>query len=428
MNEGVMASREPLRVLFLATYFPKPKKPTMGVWALAQAQALIAQGVDVRVVSPVPWFPRVLLWALRFSKRLGRLQAWGVSSRDRHLGRLRVTYLPWAFYGLGPFRDWQRRSPAPHLIVGWLSVRRRLLALVAEFQPDLVYVHESAVSGYLARQLHRRTGVPYTITDHGFDDITDCERWPRRRRVLEPIVNEAALMVPSNRRMESDIRRIFPRARTRRVWYAAQRLPEMRQWSEKPPELHEKLVVFSAGLMYPQRGFPELIRAFASVASRHSNAVLRIAGDGADRPTIEKVICKESLEDRVKLLGLLSPQDVLREMAWCDFFALLAWDEVFSGVCMEAMAAGKPIVCANDGGINDVIEDGVHGFAVAPRDEKAAAGALDDLLSNEPLRRRMGQAAKELFEARLTWQANAESMVAVFHDVLADRVVRPERV
>lgn len=415
-NKRVVASSEPLRVVFLATYFPKPKKPTMGVWALAQAQALIAQGVDVRVVSPVPWLPRILVSALRFSKRLGRLQGWLVSPRDRRLGKLRVAYLPWAFYGLGPFRNWARRSPAPHLILGWLSVRRRVLALVTEFEPDLVYAHESGVSGYLARRLHRRFGLPYMITDHAFADITDCERFAARRRVVEPIVNEAALMVPSSSRMESDIRRIFPRARTRCVPYAAARPHEA---AEKPPELRGKLVVLSAGLMYPQRAFPELVRAFASVASRHPNAVLRIAGDGADRPTIEKVIREERLENRVQLLGLLSPRDVLQEMAWCDFFALLAWDELFGVVSVEAMAAGKPIVCANDGGINDVIENGVHGFAVAPHDEEAAARALDDLLSNEPLRQQMGQAAKELFEARLTWQANAESMVALFREVLA---------
>src|SRR5947207_2617946 len=99
-----------------------------------------------------------------------------------------------------------------------------------------------------------------------------------------------------------------------------------------------------------------------------------------------------SAEYRLVSSSLSWSSTIVHQMAGSGSLALLAWDEVFSGVCVEAMAARKPIVCANDGGINDAIENGIHGFAVAPRDEKAAARALDDLLSNEPLRRQMGQA------------------------------------
>jgi glycosyltransferase involved in cell wall biosynthesis len=154
------------------------------------------------------------------------------------------------------------------------------------------------------------------------------------------------------------------------------------------------------------------------MAQQYQHVVLRIAGDGADRTNVERSIREQGLEHRVQLLGLLRPEDVVREMVWCDLFALLAWDELFSGVCVEAMACGKPVVCANDGGINDVIENGVHGFTVAPHDEEAAALALCELVASASLREQMGRAARELFESRLTWEKNAETMEVLFREVI----------
>ena len=104
----------------------------------------------------------------------------------------------------------------------------------------------------------------------------------------------------------------------------------------------------------------------------------------------------------------------MQEMVWCDAFALIGWDEPFATVFIEAMSAGKPIVCANDGGITDAVRDGVHGRTVPPHDLPAATAALDALLLDETQRIRMGAAAQSLAVEHLSWDANAQDDAQLF--------------
>ncbi|MEI8332011.1 MAG: glycosyltransferase, partial [Methanomicrobiales archaeon] len=115
-----------------------------------------------------------------------------------------------------------------------------------------------------------------------------------------------------------------------------------------------------------------MVDAFAPFAARHPEALLRIAGDGDLRPDVEARIQAHQLHGRVQLLGLVDHSTVLQEMAWSDAFILIGYDEPFATVFSEAMAAGRPIITASDGGINDVLINHVHGIAVPPRDTYAA--------------------------------------------------------
>ena len=101
-------------------------------------------------------------------------------------------------------------------------------------------------------------------------------------------------------------------------------------------------------------------------------------------------------------------------MSWADCFALVGWNEPFATVYLEAMAAGKPILCCSDGGINDVISPGVHGYVVPPRQVEQTALALDRLLSNDVKRNEMGRNARQLIEQTLTWDAKAAELIKQF--------------
>ena len=105
-------------------------------------------------------------------------------------------------------------------------------------------------------------------------------------------------------------------------------------------------------------------------------------------------------------------------MVWADCFALVGWDEPFATVYLEAMAAGKPIICCNDGGINDVIQDKVHGLTVPPKDVEATAKALEQMLANPEQRQKMGKEAKILIERSLTWDAKAQELIQRFQENL----------
>ena len=386
----------------------------MGIWALDQAQAFLRAGLEVKVVSFTSWVPTWL-------RRVGNAAPWADCPLVQRWGELEVFYPRWLLYQVGWIKRWAHRHPIPAMRVAWATGRRFLGELVEGWKPELVYAHHTAASGYVAWRLRRRYGLPYVVTDHDFEEITDCERYPGRRRLFDQVSGEAGRMVAISHRMESDLVRLFPQIRSVRVANGSDPIPASIAAAPRPPELQGKRIVCSVGMFYPRKGFPGLVRAFEPVARQHPEAELRIVGDGADRAKVERAIADCRLEGRVRLLGAQSHAAALQEIAWCDVFALVGWDEPQGVVFAEAMSAGKPIVCANDGGINDYFRSGVHGIAVPPRDDAAACRGLEVLLSNDKLRADCGRACRELYEADLTWDAHAKRMRAIFETVLAEQ-------
>ncbi len=394
----------------LASYFPKPGNRLLGPWALSQAWAL-QKRVDLEVVSLTSWMPR---WLARGA---GAAAYAGCPPHYRW-GSLDVTYPRALWYPIQPFKRWAYPNPALQIWLAWQSARRPLERAVDRFRPHVLYAHHTAANGRLAQRLGERAGVPYVVTDHDFGEIADCERMPGRKRFFAGIVNGASALVAVASRMERKMRELFPRARVCTVPNGTDEIPREMRERPRPEELKGKLVVFSCGAFTERKGFPLLVDAFAGVAARFPDAILRIAGDGAQRREVERSILRHGLADRVQLLGFVPRDRALQEMCWCDVFALIGWDEPFATVFSEALSAGKPVLCCDDGGITDVLRNGVHGITVPPRNLDAAAGALARLLAAPDLRESMGRAGGELFESRLRWEHNAARMEELFRAAL----------
>ncbi len=401
----------PLRVLFLASYFPKPGNPLIGTWALAQAQALARRpDLEVRVASCNAYIPRFV----------GRIKsgarAYAECPPTHNWDGLRVDYPRWLLYP-EPRIEWSYAHPEAALRLGWLSARAALGRAVREFRPDVIFAHHTGANGYLAMKLKRRYGVPYVITDHLFSEISDCAEMPARRETFGRIMRDSSKMIAVARRMENDTKRVFPFAETITLHNGAQTPTAAQLAAPRPPELAGKIIVLGASILYESKGFPALVRAWSKIEARFPDALLRIVGDGADRENVEATIRELKLENRVQMAGALSHDDLMQEMVWADVFALISRHDPFPTVILEALAAAKPLVWPDDSGVNDVLTDGVQGFKVPPHDVEQTALALEKILSDDMLRAQMGAAAKKLSQEKLTWDANAAAMNQIFREV-----------
>jgi len=404
-----------LRVLVLATYFPKPDNMLMGTWALAQSFALARQGAAVRVVSPTSWVPQ-------FAARLPgmkRLRPWAACPASFDLEGVRVDYPRWPWYGHSGYRaTLARRRPGLFLTLAWPFIRPALLRAVAEHRPDVVFAHHASISGELARRLKRECGLPYLVIEHDHGEISDCKRFPHRRALYDRVLESASEVVAVAPTMRQEIKDLFPSARVMVAYNGADPPDERVLTHPRPAEMSNRLVVFSAAHLYYRKGMPLLVEAFARVAARHPRAVLRIAGEGEDRPALEAAVDASGVAERICLLGRMQHRRVLQELAWADVFALIGWDEPLAVAFLEAMAAGTPVLACNDGGIAHVVRNGAEALLVPPRDVDAAADALDRLLGDAELRRSVGTAARRLAESSYTWDANARTLLAAFKEAV----------
>jgi glycosyltransferase involved in cell wall biosynthesis len=173
------------------------------------------------------------------------------------------------------------------------------------------------------------------------------------------------------------------------------------------------------GRLIVHKGIGELIDAWRRVRANHRDAQLLIVGEPDHGNPCACDTADLKGEKRVELLGRRS--DVRELIALSDIVVNPTYyREGLPRINMEALAMGKPIVTTQVPGCTETVEDGVNGLLVPARDAEALADAIDRLLSDPDLRRRMGQ------ESRLKAQnfsiEHATFAVAALYDDL-----RPQR-
>ncbi len=189
-----------------------------------------------------------------------------------------------------------------------------------------------------------------------------------------------------------------------------------------PASVHAELylptgapIVGSVGALVPHKGHQHLVDAAALVVREVPDARFVIVGDGELRGRLERQIREHRLERHVFLTGFRT--DVVEMTKGFDLFASSSIHEGMCIALVDAMAAGKASVCTRAGGVPEVLQDGRTGILVEPRDHHAMAGALIRLLKDEPLRRRMGEAALARAREHFTVDRMVREIDAVYEGV-----------
>ncbi|NJK39102.1 MAG: glycosyltransferase family 4 protein [Oscillatoriales cyanobacterium RM2_1_1] len=403
----------PLRVLFLASYFPKPDNPLMGTWALEQAKALVRQDIDLKVISLTSWVPRA------FAVTTGAKAYANCPIEYDWIDGVKVDYPRWLYYPISPIKLWMHSHPISYLKIAYKSVEKSLLESIESFSPDLIFCHHTLPNGWMAAQLAQKFCRPLITFDHDYDEIVDCRKYPQRKSAVLSVTQKAWAMLSVSQRMERDMQSIFPNIRRTLTHHIGVNLPSddlIRH--PRPAEIKDKVIILSCALFSERKGIPLLIEAFCSIADKHPNAILRIIGSGPDEENIKATAAQCDQNYQVQLLGKKPHSEVLQEMSWADCFALVSWDEPLGAVYLEAMAAAKPVICCNDGGINDIIENNIHGYTVAPKDLSTTIEALEKMLSNCNKRLEMGKNSKQLIVKKMCWDAKATELINLFEEAL----------
>ncbi|MGX7828449.1 glycosyltransferase [Actinokineospora sp. 24-640] len=179
--------------------------------------------------------------------------------------------------------------------------------------------------------------------------------------------------------------------------------------------------VVSVGRLVPRKGYGTLVRALPLVPDTE----LVIAG-GSGRPDdpgargLMALAGQLGVADRVHLIGQVSRADMPALLRSADVVACVPWYEPFGIVPLEAMACGVPVVAAAVGGLTDTVVDGITGVLVPPRDPRALAARLRELLPDDLRRAMLGIAGADRAHARYGWDRVAADTERVY-----ERCARP---
>jgi colanic acid/amylovoran biosynthesis glycosyltransferase len=156
--------------------------------------------------------------------------------------------------------------------------------------------------------------------------------------------------------------------------------------------------VVTVGTLIWVKGYEWALQAIRRLADKGIDVQFDIIGDGPERQRVLYTIADLGLENRVRWLGRLAPDEVLVRVQRADAFLLSSLSEGISNAALEAMACGIPIVTTDCGGMPEAVTDEVEGLVVPIRNSEAIANALLRLAADESLRGRIGRAARERVE------------------------------
>lgn len=301
----------------------------------------------------------------------------------------------------------------------------RLAEEIQRFRPDILHAHDYKTN-VLAVLLGRWFGIRVLTTLHGYGlaegrlaTYYQFDRWSLQRMDHVIAVSEELhqklndLRIPATRC--SLIHNGIDTEQFRR------RCPVQEAKARLGLPGH-RLVIGAVGRLTAVKGFDLLIRAVDQLLKRGFDVELMIVGDGEDRPRLEELIVQLARTDRIRLLG--HRPDIKPIYEALDVFVLSSLNEGLPNVVLEAMALEVSVAASRVGAVSQVVEDGINGLLIEPRQVEDMTRVLAQLLTNPELRQNLQQNARKTVESRFSFATRMDRVRAIY-DALLERTQSP---
>lgn len=313
----------------------------------------------------------------------------------------------------------------------------RIAEVVREHDLNIIHAHFAYPEGFAGLIAKRATKKPLIVTLHGYDILAEptvgygSRLDFRVNAIIKKVLREADAIVTASSATYSaaseagcpsrklflipngvDIKRFSPYVNGS---YVRDELG-----------LGDKPVIFTLRGHKPQYGIEYLIKAAPLVLKEVPNAFFVIGGDGPLFNYHLSLARKLGISENIIFTGRISRSKVVHYYAACNIFVIPSLIEAFGLVTVEAMACGKPVIGTSVGGIPDIINDGLNGCLVKPRDSENLADKIILLLENPRLIKKMGKAGRKIAEENFSLERRMKRITELY-DSLSSTQLRDVR-
>lgn len=324
----------------------------------------------------------------------------------------------------------------PFLKPGWWVNSRKLshaIEVCHKEKIDLIHAQGTYTSGFMAAEIHQRTGIPFVVTSHSDILATNSKRMRRRnvQRRCQHVLKQAAAVTHLTPMMESFSHALFDTSAKSTVIGNG---IDCKAWLPFVNNI-ERSYLLGIGRLERGKGFHILIDMFAELIRRGIKTSLVIAGKGSEEPALLAQAKQHGLnthagpvdinnipEKSVIFCGYIR-DDAKKQLIAESQLILFAtqpqlWEEAFGIVQLEAMAAGKAILASNTQVTEYLEQAGMQCSRVEPENITAWVNQAEKLLKDAELRKKMGQ-ANLLAVSQFDWQPIAKQYRDVYASVVA---------
>jgi glycosyltransferase involved in cell wall biosynthesis len=401
---------ESIRVLILSHFYPTPTDSSPGVFFHEQAKQLQAQGTQVIVIAPVPWFPKDLY----------------IKSKWRNYADIPLyaeidgilVYYPRYFRPPGAwFRAWSGISM-------YIGLKRLVDQLHQHTNFDLINSHALFPAGHTGLLLGQRLNLPTVCVLHGRDTfVLPFENKYTRRVSMQIICQTDQLIVVSKALKKAAEALAKPKHPVHVVYNGV----DTQRFRPDNPEIARKklalplnapLILF-IGTGLKHKGLYDLLAVQDLIQQSYPTSKLVVVGANMEQIYASNPTLTERAKSWLIAAGVRPSAEIPTWINACDLLVLPSHSEGLGCVLLEAAACERPTVGTRVQGIQEAIQDGVTGVLVDQDKPIDLAKAIIELLDNPERRAQMGQAGRQRIITQFQWTHNAQHTINLYRELLS---------
>lgn len=301
----------------------------------------------------------------------------------------------------------------------------RLIRYLRQYRPDIVHTQLEFANtlGSLAAWLLQ---IPSLATLHVMEEISKQSREYWRHRLMWTSLRICARKVLTVSNCTRDFflqTEHFPPEKLMTIYNGID-LSSYPSIPSDPSRLPAELgiapgesVLITVAYLREPKGIQFMLQALPAVLAQRPNCRYLIVGDGEFRPTLEQIARDLGIAERVIFTGKRA--DIPALLGLSDIFVLPTLNDALPTVLMESMAAGKPIVASNLGGVPEMVIDGENGLLVPLQDPQKLAQACMKLLEDPTGAVAMGETGKRMVTEHFSIEGQCRRLEEIYSEIIA---------
>lgn len=287
--------------------------------------------------------------------------------------------------------------------------------IIKEFKPDIVHAHYATSYGLLGAL----SGFhPFIVSVWGSDIFSFPLKSPIHRMMLRYNLKKADKILSTSHVMAKETK-LYTNKEIEVTPFGID-IKQFRPIEAKSLFDKDDIVIGTVKTLEDKYGIEYLIRAFKIVSDKHQKLPLKllIVGGGSLENNLKSLVKELNIEDKTVFAGKVPFRDVTKYHNMLSVSVSVSNSESFGVAIIEASSCAKPVVVSNVGGLPEVVEDGVSGFVVEPRNPQQTADAIEKLILDEKLRVTIGNNGRDRVEKLYNWENNLTQMINIYKEIL----------
>jgi glycosyltransferase involved in cell wall biosynthesis len=301
-------------------------------------------------------------------------------------------------------------------VFGYFIMVPTVRNLIHEIKPDIVNAHYASGYGTTARLVNFH---PFILSIWGSDIFIFPYKSFFHKWIIKKNILAADRIASTSFVMAKQVLKITPKIKNIAITPFGVEVKKFQIINQS--KFDNIITIGTVKNMDHIYGIDLLITAFSILLVRLQNKVnlkLRLVGGGPKLNDYILLTQKLNIQDNVEFIGQVAHSDVPTELSKLDIYVALSRSESFGVAVLEAGAAGKPVVVSNVGGLPEVVIGDETGFIVKSENINEAADAIEKLILNFELRKKMSFKAQNHVAKNYSWEISVQKMISLYDETI----------